>query len=360
MTMLLTLQTAGQSLWMAHVNRQSIYNGTLIRQITDWSLSGLSITPHAVCQCLRRNDVYDRAISLKMQAGMCGETLAFDLILEDVCGAADLLRHVYDKSGGVDGWCSFPLSPVNQVDTGELKDTVIALHRKLNRPNILITIPSFPEYSELIGELIFTGIPVNISHICSPDQYRHAAEIYIKAIERRIEAGLTPVVSAFTSISVAYLVETLSQNMTNEKSSSLSTAIARMIYKTMRALHTSQNWERAYNAGARFLRLIWVNSADEQKTKTEQFIADRLVAPLTVTSMSGALIEKYLRGEMHHTLLGESDTRYDDLVSNPENSGLNIESFADNLQKDLADLQVKTWIMLLDMLARKSASIIQN
>ena len=358
--MLLNLQTIGQSLWMDYVAREIIYDGSLLRHIKDSSITGLSLNPEAVCQTLNRSDVYDSEISFKIKEGKCGEALVCDLILEDVCHAADLVRHVFDKTDGVDGWVSFPVSPLMVKEPEELKNSIIELHSQIKRPNVLITVNGFLEHSELIQELLFAGIPINISLICSHEQYINAANAYIRAIEKRINKGLNPAVPAFISISISHLLGALSEEMTRETAIPVTIAVARKIYRSMQTLHTSHKWERAYNCGARFLRLIWVNSVEEQKTNAGYFIANHLIAPLTVTSLSAKILTEFSQGEESQGLMPKNGDDCDEVLSSLQETGFNFEYLATNLQKDLAESQIRSWIMLLDMLARKSASIIQN
>ena len=116
---------------------------------------------------------------------------------------------------------------------------------------------------EAIEGIVFAGIPVNISLIYSSDQYLEVAEAYLRGIERRIDAGLKAAVPGFISISIFHLVSALATEMQQQAATEAAIAIARKSYKTMRNQHASHQWERAYNVGARPLRLIWAGSDDE-------------------------------------------------------------------------------------------------
>jgi transaldolase len=358
--MLSRLQTIGQSLWIDHATREVIYDGSLLRHIEEWSVTGVSLSPQAVCQTLARTTVYDRVITKKIKEGMCGERLAFDLILEDVRHAADLLRHVFDKTDGVDGWVTLPASPLKIGNSEELQKSVTELHSQIKRPNVLITVPGLPEHSELITEFVYAGIPLNISLICSHDQYIDAAEGYLRGVEKRINAGLNPAVTAFVSIPGTQLAEILSKKMTHENATRVTIAVARKIYGSMRRLHTSQKWERAYNTGGRLLRLIWVNSVDEQTTIPDHDVSNHLLAPLTVTSMSSSCLNEFVSSEEPLEVMPENGDDCNEILARAEEGGLDVERIVTRLQRELTERQVKTWIMLLDVLAQKSASIIQN
>lgn len=292
--------------------------------------------------------------------GMCGETLAVDLLLEDVHYAADMLRHVFDTTDGVDGWVAIPVSPLNSDNSKDLKKSIMDLHCKIKRPNVLITIPGFLEYPELIEDLVFAGLQINISLIYSHEQYISAADSYLRGIERRINAGLNPSVTAFVSISVSSLAEVLSKKTAKETASQVTIAIARKIYRSMKIQHKSQKWERTYNAGARILRLIWVNSAEEQATAAGRLLTSQLIAPLTVASMPPKVLKNFTYSDQLQVLMPENGDDCDEVLSRSKNIGINFEHIANSLQRKMADDQIKKRIILLDMLARRSASIIQN
>ena len=145
MEVLERLHSAGQSLWMDHVAREQIYNGSLVQYIEDGAITGLSLSPQAVCHTMHSSPVYDDVIIKKLGKGLYGESLAIDLILEDLHHTADLLRHVFDRTDGVDGWAALPVFPLLTSDPDTLLQSVSVLHTQLKRKNTLITVPGLPD-----------------------------------------------------------------------------------------------------------------------------------------------------------------------------------------------------------------------
>ena len=200
------LRTAGQSLWMSQVSREMIEAGSLIAQIEDLSITGIVVSPEAVCRALSSSLVYDGAIAKKLKTGLYGKELAFELILEDVHYAADLLRHVFDRTEGTDGWALLPISPLISNNADTLLSSVLALHSAVKRPNTLMTIPGLPGELTTIEEITFAGIPCNVACIYSHDQFLNAADACLRGIERRIAAGLKPAATAFISIEISRML----------------------------------------------------------------------------------------------------------------------------------------------------------
>jgi hypothetical protein len=139
----------------------------------------------------------------------------------------------------------------------------------------------------------------------------------------------------------------------------VSIAVAGKIYKAMCKLQASQRWRRADNAGARFLGLIWVNSLEEPATNPEHTLGDLFIAPHTVASLSVSSLNKLLNGQYTLDAITKNSSDCDEVLASVEEKVLNVEAQSLSLQKDLAERQIKTWIMMLDMLAKKSAALVR-
>lgn len=77
------------------------------------------------------------------------------------------------------------------------------LFARAARPNVFIKIPGTVEGLPAIEEAIFAGVPINVTLLFSSDQYIAAAEAYLRGIERRIAAGLKPVVESVASVFIS-------------------------------------------------------------------------------------------------------------------------------------------------------------
>jgi transaldolase len=190
------LHDLGQSLWLDNITRELLTSGTLARYIGELSVTGLTSNPTIFEHAIGNSDFYDEAIRDKSRSGKTGESLFFELALEDLTRAADLLRPAYDASDGVDGYVSLEVSPLLADDTAGTIAAAKELHARAQRPNLFIKIPGTPAGIAAIEEAIFAGVPVNVTLLFSREHYVAAAEAYLRGIERRIAAGMNPRVAS--------------------------------------------------------------------------------------------------------------------------------------------------------------------
>src|SRR5438874_12832654 len=197
------LHNLGQSLWLDNITRDLLTNGTLNRYIDDLSVTGLTSNPTIFDHAIKNSSAYDVAIRAGLAKGKSGEALFFDLALEDLTQAADLFRPIYDRTNGVDGWVSLEVSPLLAHDTASTLAAAKELHSRAGRPNLFIKIPGTKEGLPAVEEAIFAGIPVNVTLLFSREHYVLAAEAFLRGVERRVAAGLEPVVGSVASVFVS-------------------------------------------------------------------------------------------------------------------------------------------------------------
>src|ERR1700738_4861007 len=197
------LHNLGQSIWLDNTTRDLLDSGTLKRYIDELSVTGLTSNPTIFNHAIKNSSAYGAAIRQKFAEGKSGEPLFFELALEDLTRAADLLRPIFDRTNGVDGWVSLEVSPLLAYDTASTLAAAKSLHARAGRPNLLIKIPGTREGLPAIEEAIFAGVPINVTLLFSREQYVAAAEAYMRGINRRIAAGLNPYVGSVGSLFVS-------------------------------------------------------------------------------------------------------------------------------------------------------------
>src|SRR5580692_8524861 len=251
------LHELGQSIWLDNITRDLLTGGTLKRYISELSLTGLTSNPTIFDQAIKNSSAYDSAIRAKLREGKSGETLFFELAIEDLAQAADMFRPVWNRTNGVDGWVSLEVSPLLAYDPTSTATAAKELHDRAKRPNLFIKIPGTKEGLPAIEESIFAGVPVNVTLLFSPEHYVAAAEAYQRGIERRIAAGLNPDVASVASLFLSRWDSTVRGKVPDPLNNQLGIAIGKCAYKAYRSLMASSRWQRVFNAGARPQRLLF-------------------------------------------------------------------------------------------------------
>ncbi|MGA7328199.1 MAG: transaldolase, partial [Rhodomicrobium sp.] len=276
------LHDLGQSIWLDNITRALLQTGTLKRYISELSVTGLTSNPTIFDHAIKNSRDYDATIQKLRKEGRSGEELFFELALEDITAAADLFRPIYDRTLGVDGWVSLEVSPLLAHDTKATIAVAKELHSRAGRPNVLIKIPGTKEGLPAIEESIFAGVPVNVTLLFSREQYMAAAEAYMRGIERRIDAGLSPCVSSVASIFISRWDVAVENEVPDTLRNQLGIAIAKRIYKAYYAVLASPRWMRAYNEGARPQRLLWASTGTKDPKASDILYIKALAAPFTV------------------------------------------------------------------------------
>jgi len=349
------LHNLGQSLWLDNITRDLLSMGTLKRYIDELSVTGLTSNPTIFDHAIKNSTAYDAAIREKLSKGTSGEALFFDLALEDITRAADLFRPIYDRTDGVDGWVSLEVSPLLAYDTTCTLAAARELHARAGRPNLFIKIPGTKEGLPAIEEAIFAGIPINVTLLFSREHYVAAAEAFRRGIERRIEAGLKPVVGSVASVFISRWDSAVMNKVPEALRDQLGIAIAMRTYKAYRELLASPRWQQAFNAGVRPQRLLWASTGTKDPKASDVLYVKSLAAPFTVNTMPEATLKALAdHGELG-TILPADGGDCEEVLSQFAKAGIDIDELAAKLQDEGAKSFVQSWNDLMTVINSKSA-----
>ena len=354
------LQNLGQSLWLDNITRELLTSGTLGRYISELSVTGLTSNPTIFDQAIGNTDLYDAAIQQKVLAGRSGEALFFELALEDLTQAADLFGSLHAASGGVDGWVSLEVSPLLADDTAGTIQASLQLYAQAQRPNVFIKIPGTVAGISAIEESIFAGVPVNVTLLFDHEHYLAAAEAYMRGIERRIDAGLNPVVASVASVFISRWDVAIKDRAPQELRNCLGIAIANRTYKAYRELLAAPRWQKLANAGAQPQRLLWASTGTKDPVASDTLYIEALAAPNTINTMPEKTLLAFAEhGELNgpmHTGGGNSEAMLVEFAK----VGVDVETLAATLQREGAQSFTKSWNSLMDRIAAKSAALTQD
>jgi transaldolase len=354
------LHDLGQSIWLDNITRGLLNTGTLRDYIRDLSVTGLTSNPTIFDNAIKGADSYDAAIRDKVRAGITGEALFYDLALEDLTQAADLFRSVHGSTAGVDGWVSLELSPVLADDAPGSVSAAVSLHARAQRPNLFIKIPGTVAGIAAIEESIFAGVPINVTLLFSLEQYRAAANAYLRGIERRIAAGLDPRIESVASGFVSRWDVAVADKVPAELRNHLGIAVSRGIYRAYCALQVSARWQKLAQAGARMQRLLWASTGVKDPAAPDTLYVETLAAPDTINTMpEPTLLAVAAHGKVSGVMRPDGGDA-DSVMGEFAKAGVNEEKLAAELQTAGAESFNKSWKSLLGRLEEKGAALAKS
>jgi transaldolase len=349
------LHDLGQSLWLDNITRNLLRAGVLRQYIDELSVTGLTSNPTIFDHAIKNSSDYDDAIRRKIAEGESGERLFFELALEDLTEAADLFRPIHDRTGGVDGWVSLEVSPLLAHDTKSTVAEAKNLHARAQRPNLLIKIPGTKEGLPAIEEAIFAGVPINVTLLFSAEQYVAAADAYMRGIERRIEAGLTPDIRSVASIFISRWDVAVAGKVPQALNNQLGIAVSKRAYKVYLGLLGSPRWMRAYNVGARPQRLLWASTGTKDPKSSDVLYVQALAAPFTVNTIPEATLKAFADHGVVGATMPIDGGDSDEILARLAAAGIDVQALADQLQDEGAKSFVKSWNDLMSVIDSKTA-----
>ena len=350
------LHQLGQSLWLDNITRTLLHSGTLARYIREMSVTGLTSNPTIFEHAIGSGDSYDASIRALAESGLSGEALFFELALEDLTQAADLFRPTFDASHGVDGYVSLEVSPLLANNAAHTIQAANRLHAKAGKPNLFIKIPGTAQGLEAIEEVIFDGVPVNVTLLFSREQVLAAAQACMRGIERRLAAGLGPKVASVLSLFVSRWDVAVQQQVAAPLHSRLGIAIAMRTYKAHCALLASDRWRRLAAAGARTQRLLWASTGTKDPAAPDTLYVQALAAPGTINTLPEKTLLAFAdHGQVEQPLPADGGDA-EVVIGEFRSEGVDDDALADQLQREGVDAFATSWHALLARIREKCAS----
>ena len=351
------LHRAGQSLWLDNITRDLLTSGTLERYFRELAVTGLTSNPTIYDRAIGGTTAYDEAIRAAASRGASAEETFFELALDDLGHAADIFRPVFERTGGVDGYVSLEVSPVLAYDTAATRREAARLHALGGRPNLFIKIPGTPEGLRAIEDTIFGGVPVNVTLLFSPSQYLAQAEAYTRAIERRVEAGLSAFVGSVASVFISRWDGAIAGSAPDDLQNWLGIAIGQQAYVEYRRFFSSDRWLRLQNEGARPQRLLFASTGTKDPTASDVLYVEGLAAPFTVNTMPEETLLAFAEHGTVGSLLTADPAPAEALLARFAAAGVDVEALGHDLQVKGAEAFVKSWTSLIERIEARVAEM---
>src|SRR5712672_2792843 len=345
------LENHGQAVWLDFLARGFVANGDLKKLIDTDGVKGVTSNPSIFEKAIGSSDEYDGAIGKALKGGDRAIAELFEhLAVEDIQHAADVLRPVYDRLKGADGFVSLEVSPYLAMDTKGTIAEAERLWKHVSRKNLMVKVPATPEGLPAIQQLIGEGISINITLLFSQEVYIQVAEAYLAGLEKYVAGGGDPshvasVASFFVSRIDSAVDEELDEkiaqaNDPTEKErlaalkGKVAVANAKLAYLEYKHLFSGPRWDRLAAKGARPQRLLWASTGTKNKDYSDVLYVEELIGPDTVNTMPPATLEAFRDHGTPRESLEENieDARH--VLAELQESGVSLDAITAELVKD--------------------------
>jgi len=177
------LAELGQAIWLDYIRRSFITTGEL-QALIEKGLRGVTSNPTIFDKAIAGSADYDEDLKRLAEQGESETEIYEELVLDDIRRTADMLRPVYERTGGLDGYVSLEVSLTLAYDTDSSVTEAWRLFTELERPNVMIKVPATSAGIPAIETLIGEGVNVNVTLIFSMTHYDPVAEAYITGLVR--------------------------------------------------------------------------------------------------------------------------------------------------------------------------------
>src|SRR5919198_492277 len=318
---LAALTAAGVSVWLDQVRRSLVETGELRRLVEEDSLRGVTSNPAIFEKAILGSPEYDEQLAELARDGADNRRIYREVAVRDIQEAADVLRPVYDATGGADAG-----------------------------------VPA-------IEQMIYEGRNINVTLLFAVDAYQRIAEAYIRGLERRLDEGksvdgIHSVASFFVSRVDTEVDKRLEALGRTDLEGRAGLANARAAYQRYKQLFHGERFARLRDAGAHVQRPLWASTGVKNPKYPDTMYVDELIAPETVNTMPMAS----LLAAGHHANVDGPTADQDptpDLQALAE-AGVDLDDVTDLLLREGIEKFVEPMEKLLDGIESKREAIVTS
>ncbi|WP_405846080.1 transaldolase [Streptomyces sp. NBC_01518] len=359
------LSDEGVSIWLDDLSRKRIESGNLAELVDTKNVVGVTTNPSIFQAAIGSGEGYEQQLADLAVRKVTVEEAVRMMTTADVRAAADILRPVYDATGGRDGRVSIEVDPRLAHNTEATIAEAKQLAWLVDRSNVMIKIPatkaSLPAITEVIGE----GISVNVTLIFSLERYREVMDAYLAGLEKAKAAGIDlatihSVASFFVSRVDSEIDKRLTAIGTDEAlalKGKAALANARLAYEAYEEVFSGDRWTGLTSAEANKQRPLWASTGVKDPSYKDTLYVDELVAPGTVNTMPEATLNATAdHGDIHGDTVtgGYAQARAD--LDAVERLGISYDVVVKQLEDEgVAKFEV-AWQDLLDAVAKSLSS----
>jgi len=350
-----------QSPWLDNLKRGYITSGELQRWV-DKGIRGITSNPTIFAKAIEGAADYDAQFSSLIEKRTSVEDAYWDMVIDDILHALDILRPVHDQSGGEDGFVSIEVSPAIARRTDTTIESARQLHERIDRPNLYVKIPATGEGIPAIRQMVSEGRNINITLIFSLSRYDEVIEAYLSGLEAYDGdlSKIRSVASFFVSrvdTEVDRRLEALGTDEALALRGQAAVAQAKLANQLFRQRFQGGRWEELKARGANLQRPLWASTSTKNPAYADLLYVDSLIGPDSVNTMPEGTLEAF---EDHGTVartVEEGIHVAEGVFESLERLGIDMEDVARVLEEEGVASFTKSFDELIGALERKSAEL---
>jgi transaldolase len=351
------LSAAGVSIWLDDISRERLRTGNLQELVDTKHVVGVTSNPTIFQKALEKGEAYDDQVEDLETRGIALDGSIRYLMGFDIRWACDVLKPVFERSGGKDGRVSIEVDPRLAHDGERTAAEARGLWWLVDRPNAMIKIPAMEEGLPAITKATASGISVNVTLIFGLDVYDKVMDAYLTGLEQAQKEGIDlstihSVASFFVSrvdTEIDKRLDKIGSDEAKRLRGKAAIANARLAYERFEKVINSERWKALEAAGANRQRPLWASTGVKDPNYDDTMYVVELVAPDCVNTMPEATLDAVAdHGKVRgNTIAGTYEesrkiiddlnalgVEYDEVISVLENEG--VQKFEDSY-KQLAE-----------------------
>ena len=352
------LRRLGQSIWLDSIDSELLDGGGLKRLVQEDGLGGVTSNPSIFQKAIEGGFEDERLEHLFAEEPWGDEEAIFErLAVEDVRKACDVLRGVYDKTCGADGFVSIEVSPRLAHDTEGTVREAHNLWQAVGRPNLMIKVPGTPEGVLAIEALTADGLSVNVTLLFSLVQYEAAAGAFIRGLWRAQRPEEVASVASFFVSRVDTLVDKKLEAIGTPEALALrgkaAVANAKMAYKRFAGFFRGEPFAALKKKGGCVQRPLWASTGTKNPAYSDVLYVQELIGPDTVNTVPPATLDAFRdHGKPLSSLTGGLEEAEADLRKLAA-LGIDMDAVGEQLQKEGVEAFMHAYETLLSAILEK-------
>lgn len=349
----------GQSVWLDYFDRWLMDSCELERLIVQQNIGGITSNPTIFEKAISGSLDYDNDIRKLSRSGLDKEDIFYAIAIMDIQRAADILKPVFNESGGEDGYVSLEVSPLLAMDARGTIEQARKLWKAINRANLMIKIPSTKPGLVAIQKCISEGININVTLIFGLNRYNEVISAYVNGIKERLEnnlpvSGIYSVASFFLSRLDVMVDPILEERSLGYLKGETAIACAKKAYRMYKEAFYNEKFRDLSRRGTKPQRILWASTSNKDPLSSDVKYVEALIGKETINTITRQTMEAFnhhghvashLEDNLDHSVsilaqLWNKDINMDDISLELEKKG--IEKFISAHQNVLSAINTKS------------------